>query len=42
MVEETGVEEIMVQDMISPTEARKRSRQLLGEAFGLTRSGVQA
>jgi luciferase family oxidoreductase group 1 len=42
MAEETGVEEIMIQDMITPTEARMRSWQLLGEAFGLGRSDPQA
>ena len=38
MAQETGVEEIMVQDMIVPAEARRRSWALLAEAFGLAES----
>ncbi|WP_157216580.1 LLM class flavin-dependent oxidoreductase [Flavisphingomonas formosensis] len=36
MAGETGVEEIMVQDMIVPGDARRRSWRLLAEAFDLS------
>lgn len=34
MLEETGADELMVQDLIADPVARRRSHALLAEAFG--------
>ncbi|MFF7889589.1 hypothetical protein ACH40F_54805 [Streptomyces sp. NPDC020794] len=36
MTKATGVEEVMVQDMIADPEARAHSRALLAQALGVT------
>ena len=39
MVEESGADELMVQDLIADPVARRRSHALLAEAFGVTGRG---
>lgn len=39
MLAESGVDEIMVQDLIADPADRRRSHELLAHAFGLSPSG---